>query len=474
MIKDNQKHFNRLQVVIDGVMLIVVYILSYYLRFFILPALNLLTLDDGTGYYPLPEYAQYIVYLVPAYLILYNWFNLYSSRRNTRYSSLLWILIKANSLGLLFLYFILGFIKKELDISRAFVVIFVFLNLTSCFVFRILLNRLLRVLRKKGFNIRHVLIVGYSHAAEAYIDRIRDNPQWGYYIHGILDNVMVKGTRYKGISVIGTLNELDRILEQNNFDEIAIAINISDYRILGDIVKSCERTGAHTKFIPDYRGVIPTLPYIEDLSGLSVINIRNVPLTNNMNRFIKRTVDIVGSIVALIIFAIPMIVIAIIIKATSPGPVIFKQTRVGFQNKEFNMLKFRSMTEQPVEKERQAWTTKNDVRVTKIGRFIRRTSLDELPQFFNVLLGNMSLVGPRPERPYFVEKFKDEIPRYMIKHQVRPGITGWAQIKGYRGDTSIIKRIECDLYYIENWTLSFDIKILILTLFRGFINKNAY
>lgn len=188
----------------------------------------------------------------------------------------------------------------------------------------------------------------------------------------------------------------------------------------------------------------------------------------------KRGVDIFGAIVAIILFSPVMIVTAIMIKKTSPGPLIFSQERVGLQNRPFKMYKFRSMIVQDEKKEKKGWTTKDDPRVTTVGRFIRKTSIDELPQLFNVLRGDMSLVGPRPERPQFVEKFKEEIPRYMIKHQVRPGLTGWAQVNGYRGDTSIKKRIEHDLYYIENWTLGFDFKIIFLTFFKGFINKNAY
>ena len=230
----------------------------------------------------------------------------------------------------------------------------------------------------------------------------------------------------------------------------------------------------HTKFIPDYNNVIPTKPYTEDLQGLPVINIRRVPLSDPLNKWMKRGVDIFGAIVAIILFSPVMIVTAIMIKKTSPGPLIFSQERVGLQNCPFKMYKFRSMIVQDEKKEKKGWTTKDDPRVTTVGRFIRKTSIDELPQLFNVLRGDMSLVGPRPERPQFVEKFKEEIPRYMIKHQVRPGLTGWAQVNGYRGDTSIKKRIEHDLYYIENWTLGFDFKIIFLTFFKGFINKNAY
>lgn len=177
---------------------------------------------------------------------------------------------------------------------------------------------------------------------------------------------------------------------------------------------------------------------------------------------------------ALILFSPVMIGTMIAIKVSSPGPLIFKQERVGLKNKPFMMYKFRSMVVQTEEEEKKGWTTKNDPRVTRVGKFIRKTSIDELPQLFNVFKGDMSLVGPRPERTQFVEQFKEEIPRYMVKHQVRPGLTGWAQVNGYRGDTSIRKRIDCDLYYVENWTLGLDFKILIMTFFKGFVNKNAY
>ena len=207
---------------------------------------------------------------------------------------------------------------------------------------------------------------------------------------------------------------------------------------------------------------------------MAVVNIRKVPLGNWTNRFIKRTIDIVGASMALLVFAIPMIVVAIIVKTTSKGPLIFCQERVGLHNRKFKMYKFRSMREQSEVKEKKAWTVKDDPRITPIGRFIRKTSIDELPQLFNVLKGDMSLIGPRPERPYWVEQFKETIPRYMIKHQVRPGMTGWAQVNGFRGDTSIEGRIDCDLYYIENWSLGLDIKIIFLTVFKGFVNKNAY
>ena len=255
---------------------------------------------------------------------------------------------------------------------------------------------------------------------------------------------------------------------------VAIALSLKEYYKLGEMVAVCEKSGVHTKFVPDYYKFISTNPVTEDLNGLPVINIRNVPLTNTVNKCIKRLMDIVGSLVCIILFSPIMAVVAVLVKKSSPGPIIFCQERVGLHNKPFKMYKFRSMGVQSASKEQKAWTVHNDPRVTPVGKIIRKTSLDELPQLFNVLKGDMSLIGPRPERPLFVEKFKEEIPRYMIKHQVRPGMTGWAQVCGFRGDTSIEGRIEHDIFYIENWTLSFDIKILFLTVFKGFVNKNAY
>ena len=319
-----------------------------------------------------------------------------------------------------------------------------------------------------------MILVGYSRAAEQYIDRIIANPEWGYSIRGILDDHQPRGTEYKGVKVIGSIDNLLIILPQNRVDEIAITLGIDEYHKLEYIVNMCEKSGVHTKFIPDYNNIIPTKPYTEDLLGLPVINIRHVPLNNTVNKVVKRGVDIFGAVVAIVLFSPIMLFTALVIKGTSPGPLIFSQERVGLQNKPFAMYKFRSMVVQEAEKEKSKWTTKNDPRVTTVGKFIRKTSIDELPQLFNILMGEMSLVGPRPERPQWVDKYKEEIPRYMIKHQVRPGLTGWAQVNGYRGDTSIRKRIEYDLFYIENWSLALDIKILFMTIFKGFVNKNAY
>ena len=347
-------------------------------------------------------------------------------------------------------------------------------NVVAEIGFRNVLRWILRKYRKQGYNQKHILLVGYSRAAEGYLDRVVTHPEWGYIVKGILADNKPEGEEYRGIKILGGTDKLAEILPQNQLDEIVITLGLAEYHKLGRIVNMCEKSGVHTKFVPDYNNIIPTKPYTEDLMGMPVINIRRVPLNNMLNAVAKRCVDIFGALVAIILFSPVMLVTSIIIKVTSPGPLIFKQERIGKHNRPFYMYKFRSMVVQDEKDEKKGWTTKNDPRVTPIGRFIRKTSIDELPQLFNILIGDMSLVGPRPERPQFVEKFKEEIPRYMIKHQVRPGLTGWAQVNGYRGDTSIQKRIEFDLYYIENWTMGFDFKIIFLTFFKGFINRNAY
>ncbi|MCR5654581.1 MAG: undecaprenyl-phosphate glucose phosphotransferase [Lachnospiraceae bacterium] len=469
MIKDNQKYFNGLHVVLDGVVIAVTYALAWWIRFFS----GFFHDEAGVGTLPPRVYFFALVFIVPVYLVLNDLFNLYTSKRYSASRRDVWNVIKANTVGLL-LFMVTLYVINQPHFSRSMIFIFFVLNIVGQSLTRVLVRRVLRTFRKKGYNVKYVLLVGYSRAAEQYIDRLIANPQWGYVVRGILDNHVPRGTLYKGVKVLGTTGNLEFILPENKLDEIAITLALKDYDILEEVVDQCEKSGVHTKFIPDYNSVIPSKPYTEDLNGLPVINIRYVPLSNTLNRVAKRAVDIFGAVFALVLFSPVMLISAIVVKCTSPGPVIFKQERVGLHNEPFKMYKFRTMEVQKASEEKKGWTTKDDPRVTKVGKFLRRTSFDELPQFFNVLKGNMSLVGPRPERPFFVEKFKEEVPRYMIKHQVRPGITGWAQVNGYRGDTSIRKRIDCDLYYIENWTMGLDFRILFLTIFKGFINKNAY
>lgn len=472
MIKDNQQHFNRLHVVLDGLVVIISYALAWWLK------LSGIFANNQVGVLSFEFYMKALIFIVPLYLLLYYAFNLYTPKRVQGRRLELSNIIMANTVGILIVFagffLVLSYTEEAKNFSRSMFAYFYIFNIVLEEVERLVVRGFLRSIRRRGYNQKHILLVGYSKAAEQYIDRIKQNPQWGYNIRGILDDNIARGTIYKGVKVIGSIENLTFILPENKLDEIAITLGLEEYYKLEKIVSQCEKSGVHTKFIPDYGNIIPTRPYTEDLLGLPVINIRYVPLSNTFNAMVKRLMDIVGSIICIVIFSPVMLISAILVKTTSSGPLIFKQERVGLHNEKFMMYKFRTMYVQTEEEEKKGWTQKNDPRVTKVGGFLRKTSLDEFPQLFNVLKGDMSLVGPRPERPQYVEKFREEIPRYMIKHQVRPGMTGWAQVNGYRGDTSIRKRIEHDLYYIENWTLGLDIKILFLTVFKGFINKNAY
>lgn len=469
MIKDNQQHFNRLHVLIDALVVVASWMLAWVIQFKIFSETTGLTFG---------QYMVVLILLVPVYVMLYMAFSLYTTKSVRRKQVELGKIAQANTIGLLIFLAAMYLIRSTSEItdnySRRMLFFFYVINILMEALVRNCIRLALQRLRKKGFNQKHMILVGYSRATEEYIDRIKANPEWGYEIMGILDDNVECGMRYRGVQVFGRTEEIEELLTRTSPDEIAITLGLSEYSKLEHIVAVCEKSGVHTKFVPDYNNIIPTRPYTEDLMGLPVINIRHVPLTNTFNAVIKRTMDIVGGLGAIILFSPVMLITAIAIKTTSPGPLIYTQERVGLHNKNFRMYKFRSMEVQSPKKERRAWTVPDDPRVTSVGKIIRKTSIDELPQLFNILKGDMSLVGPRPERPFFVEKFREEIPRYMIKHQVRPGLTGWAQINGYRGNTSIRKRIEYDLYYIENWTPGFDIKILFLTIFKGFVNKNAY
>ena len=473
MIKDNQTRLNRLHVLLDALVIAAAYVFSWFITL----KSGLFGADLEAGILPTWFYMRVLVVIIPVYLLLYTVFHLFTPKRVQGRRQEFANICKANIIGLFLFGTILYLGRKNpylREFSARLMAGFFLTNITAETLERNLIRTVLRSMRAKGYNQKHIILVGYSRAAEGYIDRVLANPEWGYRVRGILDDHKPWGYDYRGIKVIGTMKDLKPILDMNRLDEIAITLSLKEYGGLEQIVAVCEKSGVHTKFIPDYNKVIPTKPYTEDLQGLPVINIRRVPLNDPLNAAMKRAIDIFGAIVALILFSPVMLLTAILIKLTSPGPLIYCQERVGLHNRPFKMYKFRSMEVQAPEKEKSEWTTKRDPRVTTIGRVTRKTSIDEMPQLFNVLFGSMSLVGPRPERPYFVERFKEEIPRYMIKHQVRPGMTGWAQVNGYRGDTSITKRIEHDLYYIENWSIGLDIKIIFLTFFKGFINKNAY
>jgi FlaA1/EpsC-like NDP-sugar epimerase len=316
VIKDNQRVFNRIHVLLDAVIVAFSYILAWFMKFN-LPFL----IDEGAGVLPMATYMSALYFLVPSYIALYYAFNMYAPKRATRRKYELIAIMQSNTVGLL-LFIVVLFVLKQNDFSRQMIVIFYALNISLTMFIRSILRSVLQFFRRRRFNLKYVLLVGYSHAAEAYITRIMQNPQWGYVVRAILDDYVPRGTVYKGVKVVGRIDNLHYILPENKLDEIAITLPLSAYSQLENIIDLCEKSGVHTKFIPDYTSLVPSLPYIEDLMGLPVINIRNVPLTNTFNRVIKRVIDIVSSIVGLVVFSPFMLIAALAIRLTSRGPII--------------------------------------------------------------------------------------------------------------------------------------------------------
>ena len=476
MIEKNQRHLNTLRVALDLLVLIGSYFLVYFLFFSVIPPDTIFGGRIAPPDVTEMDYQMAALYIIPLHLILYALFGLYRNLRMTgrRTEAVKILIADFLAAGLVIMAFFLFVNPYRNNFSSMFLFEIGFMNTILIVLERNLLRFAIRAQRKTGKNRKRVLVAGWSESAKGFINRVRMNPAWEYQVMGILEDSLRVGESVEGdVPVLGTLSALPTILSGNEVDEVFVTLRMQDYQKLDPIVNACEKAGVMVKLIPDYGPLIPSKPFTEDLQGLPVIHVRRVPLNDSANAFLKRSVDIIGSLFAIILFSPVMLVTAILVKTTK-GPVIYKQERVGLHNRNFMMYKFRSMVVQDVRDEKSGWTKKGDARITPVGKFIRKTSIDELPQLFNVLSGKMSLIGPRPERPQFVQKFEEEIPRYRVKHQVRPGMTGWAQVNGLRGDTSIEERIRYDIYYIENWTFWFDVKILFLTFFKGFVNKNAY
>jgi Undecaprenyl-phosphate glucose phosphotransferase len=313
-----------------------------------------------------------------------------------------------------------------------------------------------------------VLVVGTANLARQYVQNVATEKQFGYSIYGCL------GQKPENMDAkyLGWYDQLENYLQDSGIDEVIVALEPDETSWVKPVISTCEKCGTKVAVIPFYNDIIPPSPSIEIIGDTKLINLRSNPLDNLGYAFIKRAFDLVASFLLIVLFS-PLMLIAVVgIRLTSSGPILFQQERVGRNKRLFFMLKFRSMRVNALQE--RGWTTSNDPRKTSFGQFLRKFSIDELPQLFNVLKGDMSLIGPRPEIPFYVEKFKENVPLYMVKHQVRPGMTGWAQVNGLRGDTSIEKRIEYDIWYIENWSISLDVKIFFKTLFGGWINHEQF
>lgn len=460
MIRENQRLLNRLNVLSDGVLIYLMLPLAYWLRFHVMP--------NGVVTVQLTNYLRIGIVITLIQLFTYAALGLYQSSRKTRIRDEATKLLHA---GLLDMLILLGwlFVGHQTDYSRWVLALFFSLSVGTLILKRIIVRKTLWRIRRSGRNQKHVLIVGNGQVARKYLATIQANRELGYQIVGYIGKRAALGFN---IPYLGGYEALEKILERTQPEEVISAIEMSDYELTPHIIECCEKAGIKLSIIPFYADYMPAHPQFDDLNGIPLMNIRRIPLDNFANAFIKRTIDIIGALLMLVLGSPLLVISAVGIKISSPGPILFRQVRVGRNRKQFTLLKLRTMKLNL--EEASAWSKQEDGRRTKFGSILRKLSIDELVQAVNVLKADMSLVGPRPELPYFVDQFKEEIPLYMVRHQVRPGITGWAQINGFRGDTPIKERVEHDIYYIENWSLWFDIKILLATVLHGkFINDET-
>lgn len=464
MIRENQQLFNALNVIFDIIVLLFSTIFVCYPLSRRFAAVNFFSSFE--------DLLVFFIILIPSYIFLYNIFSLYTPKRTDRsIFSAAYAIGQANLAEFLFLSLInaLNIFSIPLNFSVCFLV----MNTLIAIMERALVRFFLRSMRSKGFNIKYVLIVGAGEVGENLVDTIKENSYLGYKVIGFLDDNR-EGSVH-GIDIIGTVEDLNGILESKEIvDRVIISIAPRHYKALESLMDICEKNGVRADIVPDYYRYLTARPNIELLDNIPLISARFLPLDISYNKMIKRIADIVFVIITSIVISPLLLAVAFLVKATSKGPIIYKQERVGEDGKTFMIYKFRSMSSENEYIDDKVWTKKNDPRITSIGKIIRKYSIDELPQFYNIFRGDMSLIGPRPERPYFVNKFKESVPKYMIKHHVKPGMTGWAQINGYRGNTSIVKRIEYDIYYVENWSILLDIKIFIKTIPTLLNDKNAY
>jgi Undecaprenyl-phosphate glucose phosphotransferase len=361
-----------------------------------------------------------------------------------------------------------------LEVSQLVWAIFLVLNLTLTFGSRVVVREALERRWRAGIGLKRILIAGSGDLGRLVADKILEHRELGYRIVGFVDD-RAAGDHlgYRGLPLLGTLDEAAEITIREGIDHLYVALPPEHHLRTLELLEATSREMVDVKVVPDLLQVIALRARLEDLDGVPIINVNDVPL-QGFNSTVKRLIDVAISSVALAILAIPLALVALLVKLTSPGSVFYRQERMGLDGKSFTIVKFRSMYEDAERDSGPVWTVPDDPRVTPLGRFLRRLNLDELPQLWNVLRGDMSIVGPRPERPHFVEQFKHRIPQYMLRHKVKSGLTGWAQVNGWRGNTSLEKRIEYDLYYIENWSVRLDLKIMWLTLLKGFFHKHAY
>jgi exopolysaccharide biosynthesis polyprenyl glycosylphosphotransferase len=456
-------------VVIDGLMTALAFFLAYWLRLWLnipSPSVNI---------QPFPDYLGMMAVQALTMLMVFFFSKLYHLKRGTSRLDELSIIFVASSIGNIMSIAFTSLLFKnsplELDYSRGIVVYAWLLTIVLVFLGRVLHNAIRFNLQSRGVAADRVLIVGTGEVGQIILHKIRNSPRLGYEVVGFVDGASSQ-KEVMDVPILGDMDDIPSLIDAYEVDEVIIGLPEASHQEILTVISRCEREKVSIKIFPDVFQIMASEVSIGDLGGLPLLTVRDVAL-RGWKLTLKRAVDFIGGAVGLVVLSPLMMLVALLIKLDSPGPVFYAQERMGLDAKPFWTLKFRSMWEDAEAKTGPVWATKDDPRCTKIGVFIRRFSIDELPQFINVLLGEMSLVGPRPERPVFVEQFRRSIPRYMDRHREKAGITGWAQVNGLRGDTSIAERTKYDLWYIENWSLLLDFKIILRTLIRVFTDRNA-
>ncbi|MCZ6689429.1 MAG: undecaprenyl-phosphate glucose phosphotransferase [Planctomycetota bacterium] len=464
MLKRHHQLMLSILVILDAAATALCWLIAYFLR----AHLGLLAVTPGNLDPRL--YTSLLAVAVIVGLVSYKACGLYRPMRLGTMGRELWEIAKATILSLSILAALLFFLGVR-DVSRGVVVLFAAIHPGLFFASRVSIRLALRRMRRRGLNRRYALIVGAGRAGQRMAEAIARNPWTGIEVLGFLDDRPERhGKIYLDRPVLGPVALLKDLLAEKTVDQVYLSLPPDEKDGISTAIDALGQAPVDVKLIPEGLDLLSLRREISSLDGIPVINLRESPLSG-WNLALKRTVDISLSCAVMVFTAPVMLGISVAILMTSGRPIFFSQTRMGLDGRSFRILKFRTMR---VGAESESWTRPDDPRRTALGRWLRRFSLDELPQFLNVILGEMSIVGPRPERPLLIEEFRRTFPRYMLRHRVRAGITGWAQVSGWRGNTSVRKRIQYDLYYIENWSMGFDLRILGLTLLRGFVQRNAY
>lgn len=466
-------------VISDALLGIVAFGLAYLIRF----SSGLIPVTRG--YPPFTQYVAVMPFIAVLVPLAYQFQGLYRLRRGrSRVDDFFTVFIGtiiAVVLGIVStLYFQAYYVSDELkdrgayEVSRIVWALFLIINVALTYGSRELVREALERRWRAGIGLKRILIAGAGELGRLVAEKILQHRELGYQVVGFVDD-RAGGDHlgYRGLPLLGILSDAAEIIRQENIDHLYVALSLDEHVKMLELIESTSREMVDVKVVPDLVQFLALRARLEDLDGVPIINIHDVPL-QGINAVIKRVIDVAISGAAAITLVIPGSIIALIIKLTSPGPIFYRQERMGLDGRPFTVFKFRSMRPDAEEISGPIWARDDDPRCTPVGRFLRRTDLDELPQIWNVLKGDMSVVGPRPERPFFVDQFKHRFPQYMLRHKVKAGITGWAQVNGWRGNTSLEKRIEFDLYYIENWSVSLDLKIMWMTLFRGILQRQAY